>query len=82
MKAIFMTELGGRLMEVERREIEPRMVYYKAVREPISLGVIASDVTTSLTPKRERWVCVSRPIGNIDSSKTNNFAVFLLDCIE
>lgn len=77
MKSIFMTEIGGRLMEVERREVEPRPDFYRAVREPIELRAIADpDVTSNLIPKREHWVAHSMP------SHPKGFAVFLLDGIE
>lgn len=77
MKALFMTELGGRLMEVERREIEPRMDYYRAVREPVELRAIANpEITPALSQKREHWVCHAKPV------TPNDFAVFLLRGIE
>lgn len=77
MKAIFMTEVGGRLMELERREIPPSPVYRRAVRAPIELQVIASD-TTPQAPiaEQEVWVAVSKPVTE------EGFAVFLLDRIE
>lgn len=77
MKAIFMTEIGGRLMEVERREVESRPDYYRAVREPIELRAISNpEITQVLTPKREHWVAHSMP------NHPEGFAVFLLQDIE
>ena len=77
MKAIFMTEVGGRLMEVERREIPPKLEYYRAVRTPIEVQAIIDPTTVqALVPKKEVWIAHSRPV------EPNGFAVFLLDRID
>lgn len=77
MKAIFMTEVGGRLMEVERREVLPRPDYYRAIREPIELRAIMNpDITPALAARREHWVAHSMP------NHPQGFAVFLLQGIE
>ena len=72
-----MLEIEGRLVEMERREIEPTMVYYKPVWEP--LGALASFTDVAMdTPqqKREVWLAKSCPVTKDD------FAIFMLDRIE
>jgi hypothetical protein len=77
MKAIFMTEIGGRLLEVERREVEPRPDYYRAIREPIELRAIKNpDIVPVHVARREHWVAHSMP------NHPDGFAVFLLHSIE
>lgn len=72
-----MTEIGGKLMEVGRREINPSPVYYFAVQEPMQAKVMYNpDITQPPVMKRERWAMHSKPISEDD------FAVFLLDGIE
>lgn len=72
-----MTEVAGRLMEVSRREIQPTQIYYCAVMEPMQLKAITDlEYSQPLTPKKERWVCHSKPVGDKD------FAIFLLEGIE
>jgi len=73
MKAIFMTEFGGKLMEVERREIPPSPDYYVAVRSPIQVrAFVGEEIPQALEAKREHWVCRSTP------RTPDDFAVFLL----
>lgn len=77
MKAIFMTSLGGKLIEVSRRDIKPSPVYYCAVHEPVQAQVLYdAKIAQTITPKRERWVAQSMPITDA------GFAVFLLEGIE
>lgn len=78
MKAIFMTELGGKLVEIDRRDIKPSPIYYCAVREPIQYRAIseAEMTQTTLAIKREKWSAHSMP------NHPDGFAVFLLDSIE
>lgn len=77
MKAIFMTQVGGKLLEIERRDIKETEVYYCAVREPVQMRAIADpEMTQPPVMKRERWLCHARP------HTPNGFAVFLLDGIE
>lgn len=77
MKAIFMTKIGGKLVEVERREIPSIPVYYVAVREPITFRAMeGEDIPQMPTPKRERWVAYSMPCSS------EGFAVFLFEGIE
>ena len=72
-----MSEIGGRLIEIERKEIEPTMVYYKAVREPMRVIANLIDVTMEgPQSKREVWLAKARPVTKDD------FAVFLLDRID
>lgn len=60
-------------MEIERREIEPTMDYYTAVREPITAIRAVADIDiTTVTTKREHWRCISRPVTDKDP------AIFLL----
>lgn len=64
-------------MEFDRREIKPTLVYYCAVREPMQLKAMTDiEYTQPPVAKKERWVCVSKPVGEKD------FAVFLLEGIE
>lgn len=80
MKAIFMREFAGRLMEVERRDIEPRMDFYRAIIPPLEVQTVTDpNITQSAEPKKEHWVCHSRPV-NFNDQK--DFAVFLLKGIE
>ena len=76
MKAIFMTEVGGKLLEIDRREIVPTPVYYCAVREPVQMRALSEVTTQPPVMKRERWVAQSKP------AHEKGFAVFLLDGIE
>lgn len=77
MKAIFMVEIGGRLMEVERADITPTPVFYRAVRDPIELrAIISADIPQAPIAKREAWVCQSMPI-----TEPGGFAVYLLDSV-
>jgi len=77
MNAVFMTEVGGKLMEVERRVIRPTDVYYVAVRNPITVMAMGHcDYTQPHTVKKERWICKSRPVNDKD------FAVFMFDRFE
>lgn len=78
MKAVFMTEVGGRLMEIERRDIPKMLVYYVPVMEPIQARVFAEreDMAQPITPKREKWTARSKPVTDDD------FAVFMLEGIE
>lgn len=72
-----MTELGGKLIEVERRDIKPAPYYHRAVRDLVSLRAMTGEETVqSVTVKREIWVCVAKPMTDKD------FAVFLLKGIE
>lgn len=77
MKAIFMSEIGGRLIEVDRREIEPTTDYYIAARKPIQV-IMEKDVEKLQSPisEREHWIMVSKPLTH------NDFAVFILRGIE
>lgn len=75
MKAVFMTQMGGRLLEIDRRDIEPVSVYYCAVREVTSVEG-DRNVPSSLEPKKEKWVAHSMP------NSPEGFAVFLLDSLE
>ncbi len=71
-----MTEIGGRLTEIDRREIEPRPIYYCIRREPIQLRAVTTDVVQALDAKRERWVAHSMP------NHPKGFAVFLFEGLE
>jgi hypothetical protein len=77
MKAIFLTEMGGKLVEKERREIKPTPVYYRAIFDPLEVRVLANgEIPNMPTVKRERWICVAKPFTEKDP------AFFLLDGIE
>lgn len=72
-----MTQFGGKLVEIERRDIEETRVYYSAVREPIQLKVLMGDkIPEQPLTKKERWVCVSVPYSK------DGFAVFVFDGME
>jgi hypothetical protein len=77
MKAIFMKEIGGKLIEQERRDIRPTPVYYKAIYDPYAVRVLANgEIPNIPTAKRERWICVARPMNEKDP------AFFVLEGIE
>lgn len=77
MKAIFMTEIGGRLIEIDRREVNPNPVYYCARHEPVQMRAITTDtVAETLAVKRERWLAHSMP------NHPQGFAVFLFEGLE
>jgi hypothetical protein len=77
MKAIFMIEQGGKLIEKERRDIRPSPVFYKAIYDPLEARVLANgEIPNMPTAKRERWICVAKPFTEKDP------AFFLLDGIE
>lgn len=77
MKALFMIEMGGKLIEKERREISPSPVYYKAIYDPLEVRVLANgEIPNMLTGKKERWICIAKPFSQKDP------AFFVLDGIE
>ena len=77
MKAIFMREVNGILIEKERRDIRPVPVYYTAIHDLLEVNVLANrEVNDMSSVKRERWICVAKPFSEKDP------AFFLLDGIE
>ncbi len=71
MKAIFMTEIGGKLMEIERREIQETDRYYVAVMPPMSMQALSLDATGPIDAKKQVWLAASMPYGQ------SGLAVFL-----
>lgn len=77
MKAIFMIEMNGKLIEKERRNIRPSPVYYKAIYDPVEVRVLANgEIPNMPTAKKERWICIAKPFSEKDP------AFFLLNGIE
>jgi len=77
MKAIFMIEVDGKLVEKERREIRPTSVYYKAIHNPLEMRAFSNEKIPNIpTVRMERWICVAKP------STEKDPAFFLLDGIE
>lgn len=71
-----MIEFGGRLMEIDRRDISPTTIYYCAVREPMQAKFLTKQYVDVSIAKREVWRCHSVPQGK------DGFAVFVFDGIE
>lgn len=77
MKAIFMTEVGGRFMEIERLVIRPTLMYKRAIRKPIQMIVDENNIPHhALKTEVEVWKAVSRPVNE------DGFAIFILDYLE
>ncbi len=73
MKAIFMTEIGGRLMEVDRRDIPPSPIYRTARMSLNTMKAITDGEIPKMSDSElDTWVCVSKPMTEKD------FAVFMI----
>lgn len=77
MRAVFMCEIGGRLIELERRDIPNCIRYTRVITKPLESKIIAemSEIKSMVTAQKEVWYAASLP------TSPRDFAVFLLEAV-